>query len=317
MIKQNTFDTPILFLVFNRPETTLLVFEKIKMIKPSSLFIAADGPRDFLPDEIHRCNEVKEIIGQIDWPCEIKTLFREKNLGCKIAVSSAITWFFDQVDYGIILEDDCLPDLTFFEYCSQLLLKYENDNEVMLIGGNNFHKNGIDISSSYYFTNYPHIWGWATWKRAWVNYNLDISDYREVLDENYYDSFFQSKSEKKIWLGIFEKVAKGKINTWDYQWVYAIWKRRGKSITPSINLIKNIGLDGDSTHLFIKDSFRDELKLSKMNFPLNHPTMEINKKADSQTYKNVLSKSFARIWRLFQENNFGLLLSYFKKRILK
>lgn len=315
MILQKTFDTPILFLVFNRPETTSIVFNEIKKIKPSKLYIAADGPRDFVPNEIAKCNEVKEIVNQIDWPCEINTLFREKNLGCKMAVSVAITWFFDQVDSGIILEDDCLPDLSFFDYCSQLLLKYENYDEVMLIGGNNFHKDPPDISASYYFSNYSHIWGWASWKRAWKNYDLDISDYSEVLNDTYYDTFFQSKNEKKYWLNVFENVAKGKINTWDYQWTYAIWKNRGKSITPVVNLIKNIGLEGSSTHLFIRDSFRDDLKLSKMTFPIEHPSPEINKNLDRETFNNVFNKSFKRALRLFKENSFLSLYSYFIKRL--
>lgn len=314
---QNTFDTPVLFLVFNRPETTSLVFDVIKQIKPSKLFIAADGPRDCVPNEIDKCNEVKDIVSQIDWCCEVKTLFRKKNLGCRIAVSSAITWFFEQVDYGIILEDDCLPDLTFFEYCSQLLLKYKYNNEIMLIGGNNFHKDRLDGLSSYYFTNYPHIWGWATWKRAWVTYNLDVSDFLQVLNDKYYSNFFQSKSEKKYWMNVFKNVANGMIDTWDYQWTYAIWKNKGKSITPAYNLIKNIGLTASSTHFFIKDSFRDELKLTPIKFPLNHPTMEINKNADSQTYNNVYSKSIARAYRLIRENSLSSILSYYKKRVLR
>jgi hypothetical protein len=218
MTLKKTFDTPILFLVFNRPETTSIVFDEIKKIKPSRLFIAADGPRDSKLNEIHKCQEVRELFDTIDWPCELKTLYRQENLGCKIAVSSAITWFFEQVEYGIILEDDCLPDLTFFEFCSELLLKYEKDNEVMMIGGNNFHKKPLEISSSYYFTNYPHIWGWATWRRAWSNYNLDVSDYEKVLNENSFNNFFQSRSEKKHWFNVFDKVAKGKINTLENTW---------------------------------------------------------------------------------------------------
>jgi hypothetical protein len=310
MIRKETFDTPILFLVFNRPQTTQIVFDEIKKIKPAKLFIAADGPRDFVPHEIAKCNEVKKIVSSIDWPCEINTLFRENNLGCKMAVSGAISWFFEHVDSGIILEDDCQPDLSFFHFCSELLLEYENDNEVMLIGGNNFHKNELDISSSYYFTNYPHIWGWATWKRAWKYYDLDISDYCEVLKDSYYDNLFQSKSEKKYWLGVFNNVAKGKINTWDYQLTYAIWKNRGKSITPVINLIRNIGLNGGSTHLFIRDSFRDDLKLNEMAFPLNHPSIQINRSLDSETFNNVFSKSFKRAVRIFRENRFFFLCYY-------
>jgi hypothetical protein len=184
----------------------------------------------------------------------------------------------------------------------------------MLIGGNNFHKNELDISSSYYFTNYPHIWGWATWKRAWNNYSVDISDYREVLNDAYYDETFQSKSEKNYWFNIFDCVTKGKINTWDYQWTYAIWKNRGKSITPVLNLIRNIGLEGCSTHLFIRDSFRDDLKLTQMTFPLIHPPMQINKNLDKDTFNNVFNKSLKRMLRIFKENKLFSLCSYFLKK---
>jgi hypothetical protein len=309
---------PVLFVIFNRPDTTEIVFSAIRQYQPDKLYIAADGQREGRESDVKLCEKTRDIVKKIDWPCEVNTLYREENLGCKIAVSSAITWFFDQVEYGIILEDDCLPDLTFFDFCSELLLKYENDNEVMMIGGNNFHKKPLEISSSYYFTNYPHIWGWATWRRAWANYSLDVSDYEKVLNENRFNDFFQSRNEKKHWFGIFEKVAKGKTNTWDYQWVYSIWKMKGKSITTCTNLIKNIGMDGDSTHLFLRDSYRDDLKLSKINFPLVHPvTMEINKIADKDTYNNVVSASFRRGFRLLRENSFLSLLIYFRKKVFK
>jgi hypothetical protein len=317
MINQNGFATPILFLLFNRPETTTAVFEQIKKIKPKYLYVAADGPRNHVEGEKEKCKETREIINNVDWECEVITLFRNENLGCGHAVSGAITWFFDQVDYGIILEDDCLPDLTFFAYCEELLIKYQNDAEVMLIGGNNFHKKDLAISSSYYFTNYSHIWGWASWKRAWKNYSFDISEYQKVLNDLYYNDIFQSKKEKKYWMNVFENVVNRKINTWDYQWTYAIWKNRGKSITPAVNLIKNIGLEGNSTHVFIKDSFRDYLKLSKMKFPLQHPSININKNLDKQTFNNVYGKSFSRAFRLLKENGVYSMFLFILKKIFR
>jgi hypothetical protein len=310
------FKTPILFLVFNRPETTFIVFNAIRKIRPSKLYIAGDGPRDFVPDDMEKCKEVRDIVSKVDWPCEINTLFREENLGCKLAVSGAITWFFDQVDSGIILEDDCLPDLSFFEYCSELLAKYENHNEIMLIGGNNFHKMPLDVPESYYFSKYAHIWGWASWRRAWDNYNVDISDYGITFNEINFASIFQSKSEKKYWLDIFHKVTSGYVDTWDYQLIYAIWKVKGMCITPRVNLVRNIGLNGNTTHLFLKDSFKNNLKLSRMKFPLNHPKMEINEIADIETYNNLFRRSFRRVFRLIHENSFGSLFYYLKRATL-
>ena len=275
------FQTPILFLIFNRPDTTKLVFESIKRIKPAKLYIAADGARKHKVGEDLLCKETRIIIDLIDWECEIKTLFRNENLGCKIAVSSAIDWFFENEEQGIILEDDCLPNESFYIYCETLLNYYASNERIMHISGNNFQDGNVRGNGSYYFSNYNHIWGWATWKRAWKAYNVDLSFLTETETETLIEKQFDTKKERLFWNNIFKKVINKTIGTWDYQWTYAVWKNNGLSILPNKNMIANIGFNNNGTHT----SGVDILGLSNMKtFSISkiiHPTeIEINKKAD-------------------------------------
>ena len=275
------FQTPILFLIFNRPDTTKLVFESIKRIKPAKLYIAADGARKHKVGEDLLCKETRSIIDLIDWECEIKTLFRNENLGCKIAVSSAIDWFFENEEQGIILEDDCLPNESFYIYCETLLNYYASNERIMHISGNNFQDGNVRGNGSYYFSNYNHIWGWATWKRAWKAYTVDLSFLTETETETLIEKQFDTKKERLFWNNIFKKVINKTIGTWDYQWTYAVWKNNGLSILPNKNMIANIGFNNNGTHT----SGVDILGLSNMKtFSISkiiHPTeIEINKKAD-------------------------------------
>lgn len=275
------FQTPILFLIFNRPDSTKLVFESIRSIKPAKLYIAADGARKHKVGEDLLCKDTRSIIDLIDWECEIKTLFRNENLGCKIAVSSAIDWFFENEEQGIILEDDCLPNESFYNYCETLLNYYASDERIMHISGNNFQDGNVRGNGSYYFSNYNHIWGWATWKRAWKAYNVDLSFLTETEIKTLIEKQFDTKKERLFWNNIFKKVINKTIGTWDYQWTYAVWKNNGLSILPNKNMIANIGFNNNGTHT----SGVDILGLSNMKtFSISniiHPTeIEINKKAD-------------------------------------
>ncbi len=275
------FQTPILFLIFNRPDSTKLVFESIRSIKPAKLYIAADGARKHKVGEDLLCQETRSIIDLIDWECEIKTLFRTENLGCKIAVSSAIDWFFENEEQGIILEDDCLPNESFYIYCETLLNYYASNERIMHISGNNFQDGIVRGDGTYYFSNYNHIWGWATWKRAWKAYNVDLSFLTETEIETLIEKQFDTKKERLFWNNIFKKVINKTIGTWDYQWTYAVWKNNGLSILPNKNMIANIGFNNNGTHT----SGVDILGLSNMRTflisKIIHPTeIEINKKAD-------------------------------------
>ena len=243
------FTTPILFLIFNRPEVTYKVFQEIKNQKPKFLFIAADGPRNKVDADKRKCKETRDIVLEgIDWDCEVKTLFRKKNLGCGKAVSSAINWFFENVEQGIILEDDCFPERSFFNFCDVLLEKYKYEEQVYAISGDNFHKGIVRGDGSYYFSHYAFVWGWATWRRAWMMYDYYLEDLNNFKNNNIIDSIDRGKNFKTYWYDIFEKVSNEKIDTWDYQWIFTIWNNKGKVIVPNINLISNIGFGKDATH---------------------------------------------------------------------
>ena len=281
MIKK--FKTPILFLVFNRPDTTELVWQEIKKQKPTKLFIAADGPRKGNQKDKQRCKQVKEVVKQIDWECEVKRLYRKKNLGCKTAISSAINWFFDNVKKGIILEDDCLPDPSFFKFTEALLKKYKNNKKILHISGNNFHPHSKD-KNDYYFSKYPHIWGWGTWRRAWKKYKVEINSWPKFKKSNHFKKYFSNYSEKIYWHGIFDLVYQNKIDTWDYQWLYCCWQHDGLSITPKYNLVRNIGFGKQATHTKNDESVVANFPTNSIRTPFSHPKhCNFNKSYDLET----------------------------------
>ena len=278
--------TPVLFLIFNRPDTTQKVFNAIKQAKPKQLFVAADGPREAKEGEKEKCEQARKVIKQVDWNCEVKTLFRDKNLGCKIAVSSAIDWFFENVEEGIILEDDCLPSQSFFWFCRELLEYYRHDTRVLHIGGTN-PIDLIDTSNRYYFSKYNRIWGWATWKMAWKYFDYKIKHWPELKKEKIHYYFFNYK-EAKYWENIWDKIYQNKIDTWDYQW-FLCRLIQGKAIIPCVNLVSNIGFGTDSTHTTDSNSSLSDLQKGEIVFPLLHPAyMAEDKIRDEIWSKNIL-----------------------------
>lgn len=270
MINNKPFETAVLFLIFNRPDTTKEVFEAIRKAKPPKLFVAADGPMPDKPGEWEKCQKVREIATAVDWDCEVKTLFRDTNLGCKVAVSRAIDWFFQHVEEGIILEDDCLPTQSFFWFCQELLEKYRYDERVMMISGDNFQFGRKRTDYSYYFSRFNHIWGWASWRRAWKHFDVNMKLWPEIRDGGWLNDWLGDKKRVEYWTQIFEKVYKGKIDTWDYQWTFACWVQNGLSILPNVNLVSNIGFGFDAVHTKGQSKFND-MKTEPVVFPLSHP----------------------------------------------
>ncbi len=266
MIIYNT-NTPVLFLVFNRPETTKMVYDAISLAKPKKLYIAADGARTIEEDII--CAEVRAIFKKIDWDCEVKTLFRNENLGCKIAVSEAISWFFDNEKEGIILEDDCLPSKSFFGFCSTLLEKYRNDNRVGHIGGANFQDGNLRGRQSYYFSRLTHVWGWASWRRVWQNYDVNMVSYSNFNLNNDLKNIPSHDVYSSNWILSFEGVYTHKINTWDYQYAYANLVNNYLSIVPNKNLVVNIGLGNGATHTSASHPFAnmEQQNLTEITHP--------------------------------------------------
>jgi hypothetical protein len=241
--------TPILFLIFNRAELSARVFKKIREAKPCRLFIAADGPRKSLAGETELCQETRGIVdAMIDWPCEVYRLYRNENLGCQKAVSSAIDWFFSQVEEGIILEDDTLPHVSFFQYSETLLDRYRNCPDVMHISGNNFQFGRIRGNGAYYASRFAHSWGWATWRRAWSKYNISMPDFPHVWAE-IASKCSLSQEISDWWKCNLEMAKAGQCNTWDYQWHYTIMNHQGICLIPNLNLVENIGVGIDATHM--------------------------------------------------------------------
>ena len=245
---QPKVNTPVLFLIFNRPEVSLQVFEAIRQARPCRLFIAADGPRSDRPEEAALCQETRELIdSRIDWPCEVHRLYRDQNLGCKEAVSSAINWFFSMVEEGIILEDDTLSNGSFFRFAETMLERYRDDDRVMHISGNNYQFGRIRGDGGYYASKSTHIWGWATWRRAWAHYDVTMSDFPAGWASAIHEEGLDQESWE-WWRMAFENVKSGLVDTWDFQWQYAVIKNGGISLMPQSNLVKNIGIGSGATH---------------------------------------------------------------------
>jgi hypothetical protein len=272
--------TPILFIIFNRPSTTKKVFEEIRKIKPKKLYIVADGPREWKAGDDELCQETRNIVDGIDWPCEVFKNFSDKNIGCKNRVSSGIDWFFEHEERGIILEDDCLPSKSFFYFCEEMLNRYQDNERIGMISGNNFQFGKIKNDASYYFSKYSHIWGWATWRRAWKKYDVNIREWKS--NKGVLKKTFPNDLKSQIyWKMIFSDVYSGEIDTWDYQWTYTCFANNFISVMPSVNLVSNIGFsDSDSTHTKRKDKFSEMVRY-ELNFPLKHPrTIEVNNQSD-------------------------------------
>lgn len=287
--------SPILLIAFNRPDLTEKVFNVIREAKPQKLFFAVDGPREHKEGEAELCAQTRKIIEKVDWECEVKTLFRDKNLGCKKAVSSAISWFFDNVEQGIILEDDCLPSESFFSFCDELLEKYCNDNRVMMISGNNFLKEeNFSGDDSYYFSRIFCIWGWATWKRAWEKYDINMETYSDFKNQKQFKNIFSNPLISHYWIKMLDRLKNNEIDTWDYQWFYSIWANNGLSIVPNINLVKNIGFSYSGTHTNY-DSSGYSIEAKNFTGTIIHPQFIIpNKIAEEKSFVNFYNVDISK-----------------------
>ena len=263
--------TPVAFIIFNRLDTTRRVFEEIAKARPSKLLVIADGPRANRLGEVEKCAQTRAVIDGVDWDCEVLTHFSEVNLGCKRRVSSGIDWVFEQVEEAIILEDDCLPDPTFFRFCQELLGRYRHDQRIGMISGDNFQFGNRRNDDSYYFSKYVHIWGWASWRDRWVNsYDVAMAKWPGIRDGAWLTDMVGNAREATYWTKILERVHRGEIDTWDYQWVFANWVEGRMTILPAVNMISNIGFDGNATHTTGVSELANLARYS-LSFPLTHP----------------------------------------------
>jgi hypothetical protein len=263
---------PIVFLIFNRPSETFRVFDRIREVRPEKLLVVADGPRPSRPGEAALCRQTRAVLDRVDWPCQVLTNFAETNMGCGRRVASGLDWAFEQVEEAIILEDDCLPDPTFFPYCGELLERYRPDERIMMISGNNFQNGVSRTSDSYYFSRMPHCWGWATWRRAWQHYDFVIKDWRQEHNLAVIKVLANNPVLERHWQQCFDDVAAVKVDTWDYQWMYCLWMQKGLAIAPNVNMVTNIGFGAAATHTLEVDE-RYLVSSHAINFPLRHPTV--------------------------------------------
>ena len=256
-------------LVFNRPGPTARVFEAVRAARPERLLVVADGPRATRQGEADRCNAVRAIFDRVDWPCEVERDFAPENLGCRSRVSSGLDWVFSRAEEAIVVEDDCLPDPTFFQFCDELLARYREDARVMAITGDNFQGGRRRGDASYYFSRYMHVWGWASWRRAWRNYDVTMRTWPERRRTVWLEGLLGDRRASRNWSEIFDRTHVGEIGTWDYQWLYAIWEQGGLIATPNVNLVENIGGGADATHT--QGSTLVGLPARPLTLPVVHP----------------------------------------------
>ena len=286
-------NTPVLFMVFNRPESTCKTFGMIKKASPSKLYVAADGPRKHVPGEYEKCMKVRQTIEEgIDWDCEVFYLFQDSNLGCGKAIQQAITWFFEAEEMGIILEDDCVPNESFFHFCSAMLALYKDRTDVFHINGSNFQYGKKRGAASYYFSSLVHVWGWASWRRAWRLYDKDMTGYEQVKKHHMFKEILPWNQ--------FDEVIAGIVDTWDLQWFFTCLKNNALTIIPNVNLINNIGFENEeATHTSFKTpDYILKNPQAELVLPLTHPNkIQRHSIADDFTGIKVFGTKQFSWWR--------------------
>ena len=264
-----SFDTPVALFVFNRPAPTRRVFERIRAQRPGTLLLIADGPRN--AGERRLTDAARAAVSQIDWPCQVFRNFADSNLGCRQRISSGIDWVFTKVPETIILEDDCVPDDSFFPFCAELLERYRENPRVMMISGNNFQDGRQVGPASYYFSAITHIWGWATWRRAWSHFDVRVSQWPEHREGPLLDQVFPDPAIVAYQRRALDNVHGGRVDTWDVQWAFATWLAGGLAVLPERNLVSNIGFGPEATHTRKAASRYAAMDVEPMTFPLVHP----------------------------------------------
>lgn len=306
-MEQFQLKTPVAFMVFNRPDTTEKVFEAIRKVKPAKLLVVADGPRPDKLGESEKCAAVRAIIDRVDWDCEILKNYSEVNLGCKHRIASGLDWVFDRVEEAIILEDDCLPHPTFFRFCEELLVKYRNDRRIMTICGSNVLTEWKSNIQSYHFSIYFNCWGWATWKRAWKYYDVDMKLWSETEIKQRVRDALADRNQYLYRQKVLDKTYFGNCDTWDRQWTFSCLAHSGLSVIPSVNLISNIGFTQDSTHTSNSRDERANLPLHSMVFPMKEPLgLAVDREYSYRFYKklwesNLLKRAINKVKRALSE----------------
>jgi hypothetical protein len=299
---------PVVFCVFNRPSPTRTVFAAIADARPARLLVVADGPRNDRPGEASLCEQVREIVQQVDWPCEVLTNFSDTNLGCRERIISGLNWAFSLVEEAIILEDDCLPDPSFFPFCRELLERYRGDSRIAMISGDNFTGVPLSTGYSYFFSRMTHIWGWATWRSAWARYDRHLRNWPEIKRAKLLAEIFDQPKLVEYWTARFDGMHDDTgPNTWDYQWAYTNFINNALCVTPAVNMVTNIGFGADATHT---TSANNDMAFPShpLEWPLRHPPSFVPMRSmDRLSQKLVLPPSLVRRgvgkWRRFRRGD--------------
>ena len=293
----------VAFFIFNRPSLTEQVFGSIAAARPPRLLVVGDGPRPDHSDDEYLVAQARAVIGRVDWPCEVLTCYSDHNLGCRQRVATGLDWVFSQVEEAIVLEDDTLPDASFFPYCEELLARYRGDSRVHMVSGFTIFEPGRVTSRSYYFSRCYHIWGWAGWARAWASYDIEMRRWPEVRDTQWLEQLLGDPIEARIARDIFDQTHSGRITTWDFQWVFASWLDGGVSVTPAATLVTNIGYGQLASHERSEDHPLAKLPRYAIDLPLRHPDeVTVLEKADHAEWRRMYPSYFDpgradRAWR--------------------
>ncbi len=303
--------TPVVFLVFNRPDLTARVFAEIVKARPEKLLVVADGPRNSNDEE--KCRQVREIVEHVDWDCDVLKNYSDTNLGCRKRVSSGLDWAFENVEQAIILEDDCLPHPTFFDFCEAMLDRYRDDERIGHIAGSAPAQGVWSSKYSYRLSRFTIIWGWATWRRAWQYFDADMLLWPEIRALKRHYDMFPDREIAFFCERLWNDVADGVIDTWDAQWLFCQRIRNSFSIIPDVNLVSNIGFGKDALHTKNKKHPCAELPLQKMEFPLKHPAdLIVDEEADRRLAVMILppkpSKMKRIVLRLTNPHFYGKLV---------
>ncbi len=261
--------TPVALLIFNRPECTRIVFERVAAAKPKKLLVVADGPRS--QEEERKCLAARAITDQVTWDCEVLRNYSDVNLGCGRRVASGLDWVFEKCAEAIILEDDCVPDPCFFPYCDELLQRYRGEPKVMSVCGTGGDLFGIQSTNTYEFSRYSFVWGWGTWRRAWQTYDFRMARWRELRNSRWLEDLLQSEEAAAYWRYTFDRSAAGEIDTWDYMWLFNCWLQRGLAAVPSVNLVSNIGFGPEASHTKDMSGRFARMPVSQLPHGLKHP----------------------------------------------
>lgn len=283
-----SLEVPIALCIFNRPRVTATVFEAIRRQRPRKLLVIGDGPRANRADDVMLVEKSCEIVACVDWDCVVETHYSDVNLGCRLRMASGLDWAFSRSERLIILEDDCFPNEKFFTFCEELLERYSDDSRVMMISGDNFQPGAVS-TDSYYFSRWAHIWGWASWRRAWRYFDLSISQWPGIRDAGLLRSMVDSRQELEHWKPIFEQVYSGTIDTWDFSWMFSCWLQGGLTILPQVNLVSNLGFGSDATHT--RDQRSPLANLVTEDLELwRHPLhMVRNRDADEYSFRTLFA----------------------------